>query len=138
AGSAAPTSPWHVFAPNAAGRGSTGIWPAGSPTPARPRGLASWPSWARPSTLGEDRYRPTVIGLRTPASHSGADPGPIGPPRPPGAQPPLAGRPYSRDVSNGGPPVKCRQHQADACHDCRPAIRAAWTVGQLKAALAAI
>jgi hypothetical protein len=34
--------------------------------------------------------------------------------------------------------MKCDQHGADGCAECQPAIHAAWTVGQLRAALAAI
>ena len=34
--------------------------------------------------------------------------------------------------------MKCTDHGADGCARCRPALRAAWTAGQLKAALAAI
>jgi hypothetical protein len=34
--------------------------------------------------------------------------------------------------------MKCAEHGADGCADCKPAMRAAWTVRQLKAALAPI
>ena len=34
--------------------------------------------------------------------------------------------------------MRCELHGADGCAECKPAKRAAWTVGQLKAALAAI
>jgi hypothetical protein len=34
--------------------------------------------------------------------------------------------------------MKCHAHNTDGCAECRPAIRAAWTAGQLKAALAHI
>lgn len=34
--------------------------------------------------------------------------------------------------------MKCDAHGADGCADCKPAMRAAWTVGQLRAALAGI
>ncbi len=34
--------------------------------------------------------------------------------------------------------MRCELHGADGCAECKPAMRAAWTVGQLKAALAVI
>ncbi len=34
--------------------------------------------------------------------------------------------------------MKCAEHRTDGCAECQPAVCAAWTVGQLKAALAAI
>ena len=34
--------------------------------------------------------------------------------------------------------MKCAEHGRDGCEKCQPAIHAAWTVGQLKAALAEI
>lgn len=34
--------------------------------------------------------------------------------------------------------MKCSDHGRDGCAECRPAARVAWTVGQLKAALATI
>lgn len=34
--------------------------------------------------------------------------------------------------------MKCAEHSTDGCSACRPAMRAAWSVGQLREALAAI
>jgi len=34
--------------------------------------------------------------------------------------------------------VKCDLHSIDGCEHCKPALRAAWTVGQLRAALAGL
>jgi Family of unknown function (DUF6225) len=34
--------------------------------------------------------------------------------------------------------MKCDVHGAEGCAGCKPAMRAAWTVGQLRAALAGI
>src|SRR5690348_8713617 len=38
----------------------------------------------------------------------------------------------------GGSPMKCQAHNTDSCRECCPAMRAAWTPGQLKAALAGL
>lgn len=34
--------------------------------------------------------------------------------------------------------MKCAEHSTEGCAACRPAMRAAWSVGQLKEALAAV
>ena len=34
--------------------------------------------------------------------------------------------------------MKCAEHKTEGCASCRPAMRAAWSVGQLKEALATI
>ena len=34
--------------------------------------------------------------------------------------------------------MKCQAHNTDGCRECCPAMRAAWTAGQLKAALAGL
>ena len=34
--------------------------------------------------------------------------------------------------------MKCQAHNTDGCAECSPAMRAAWTAGELKAALAGI
>jgi Family of unknown function (DUF6225) len=34
--------------------------------------------------------------------------------------------------------MKCADHDRDGCTECRPAMHAAWTVGQLRAALAGV
>jgi hypothetical protein len=34
--------------------------------------------------------------------------------------------------------MKCHEHGTEGCAGCKPAMRAAWTVGQLRAALAGI
>jgi Family of unknown function (DUF6225) len=34
--------------------------------------------------------------------------------------------------------MRCDEHGTEGCASCKPAMRAAWTVGQLKAALAGV
>jgi hypothetical protein len=47
----------------------------------------------------------------------------------------MGGMPRARQVED---PMQCTAHGADGCAECTPGMRAAWTVGQLKTALAAI